>query len=178
MGDLTIMKFQKNVAISAGMLMSITSITPIFANETCSLDTSAVIQICEDSIKDSSSLIHDIMNGIEIEKEEPQETVVYNNMTYTQPVTYTYVEQEDYVEQTMTVDEFMALYGSMIEKTGQDGTVSTDISAQQAAYDTALSNYNTALAEYEAASQLIETTKEVEVEITEEITDKEGISLR
>ena len=174
MGDLTIMKFQKNVAISAGMLMSITSITPIFANETCSLDTSAVIQICEDSIKDSSSLIHDIMNGIEIEKEEPQETVVYNNMTYTQPVTYTYVEQEDYVEQTMTVDEFMALYGSMIEKTGQDGTVATDISAQQAAYDTALSNYNIALAEYEAASQLIETTKEVEVEITEEITDEDG----
>ena len=49
-----------------------------------------------------------------------------------------------------------------------------DTSAEQLAYEQALENYNLALAQYEAACQMIESTKEVEVEVTEEVTDDQG----
>ena len=168
------MKVQKIVAIPVGTLMLVTNVTPILAEETYSMDTNAVTEICRDNIEYSSNLINEIIDGIEIEKEEPLDTTVYNEVSYAQPVSYTYVEKEIPVTQSMTVDEFMALYGSMVEEKSQEETEAVDISIEQVAYDQALINYNAALAEYEAASLMIENTKEVEVEIVEEVTDEVG----
>ena len=168
------MKIQKIVTIPAGTLMLVTSISPILAQEAYSMDTNTVIHICKDTIDSSSNLINDIIDGIEIEKEEQLDTEVYNGVSYSLPVTYTYVEQEIPAKQTMTVDEFLALYGKQDANETMEDSVPVDTSSQEEAYQQALANYNTALAEYEAASQMIETTKDVEVEITEEVTDDQG----
>ena len=70
-----------------------------------------LIQVCSDGITDSADIITQYVEGIEIKKEQPVEEVpVYNE------VTYTYEAVDNSSTQTMTVDEFMALYGQMMEK--------------------------------------------------------------
>ena len=149
------MKVRKLISVSAGTLLLVTSITPILADEVSVMNTDMVTQICQDQIKESSNIIHQYLDGIQIEKEETVQAPIVNN-----EITYVYVEQPVYVDQpSVNVEELL---------------VEFEESADDTAYQQALDAYNTALAEYEAASQMIETTKEIEVEIVEEVTDDQG----
>ncbi len=106
------MKIKKTAVLSAGSLMIVSSITPVFAKSVESISNNTnLIQVCSDGITDSADIITQYVEGIEIKKEQPVEEVpVYNE------VTYTYEAVDNSSTQTMTVDEFMALYGQMMEK--------------------------------------------------------------
>ena len=134
--------------------------------------------IIEDSVKDVSDVIQNITDDINIQPEKTQSSYVYAR----EPESYTqvYYSEPVYEEKslTLTYDEFMSMYGNQpgsedIEQT-EPVLVPADTGDEQSAYDKALADYNLALAQYEAACQMIESTKEVEVEVTEEVTDDQG----
>ena len=149
------MHVKKITVVSAGTLMLLTNITPISAKEVSSISADSVKEICHDQIQSSSDLIKDCIDGIQIEKSEP----VYCQTS--EPVTYTYVEEV--VEPSYTEDVFTSFDEPVYVETVNEDS-----------YQQALINYNEALAAYEAANQMIETTKDIEVEVVEEIVDEEG----
>ena len=85
------MKVRKLISVSAGTLLLVTSITPILADEVSVMNTDMVTQICQDQIKESSNIIHQYLDGIQIEKEETVQAPIVNN-----EITYVYVEQPVY----------------------------------------------------------------------------------
>ena len=164
------MKTLKRIASSTlGISLLFINALPVFAK--ASTDQTLISTSMDSGLKSvdtTASIITDSLDSLTIEKTE--QVPVYEAQPEYIPV-YSYAEP--YVEvpkesTTMTVEEFMALYGQTAE------AIPVDTSSQENAYQLALADYNSALAEYEAASQMVETTKDVEVEVIEEVTDEEG----
>ena len=160
---------KKIVSSTLGISVLFINALPVFAK--ASTDQTLISTSMDTGLKSvdtTASIITDSLDSLTIEKTE--QVPVYEAQPEYIPV-YSYAEPYVEVQEestTMTVEEFMALYGQTEE------AIPVDTSSQEDAYQLALANYNSALAEYEAASQMVETTKDVEVEIIEEVTDEEG----
>lgn len=141
------------VSVLAAMTVCAPAI-PVSAQTNGSINdvTKNQIQMTEDVLMDVSDIVSNTIDSIEVEQQPEEVSYTY----YEQPV-YTpvvYYETSSYIQEPVV--EVVS-------------TQSIDDS-----YQIALAAYNEALAVYNAASQIIETTKDVEVEVTEEVTDEEG----
>ena len=144
---------KKLVSVLAAMTVCAPAV-PAYAKTNDSINdvTQKQAQVAKEVISDVSATVNGIIDSIEIEQPAPE-------------VSYTYYEQPVYAP--------VVYYetSSYIQEPVMETIVTQEVDDS---YQIALANYESALAAYNAASELVETTKEVEVEVTEEVTDEEG----